>query len=57
MEGGEKMTDEEFNARGGNTSPIHIDFMIGSGEMDIDAVTQGGETVEIMRSGEWAFEV
>jgi aminopeptidase len=57
MEGGEEMTEEEFNAKGGNTSPIHVDFMIGSGEMDIDAITQDGETVEIMRDGEWAFEV
>jgi leucyl aminopeptidase (aminopeptidase T) len=31
--------------------------MIGSGEMDIDAVTKDGETVAIMRKGEWAFEV
>jgi aminopeptidase len=57
MEGGEEMTSEEFKAAGGNASLIHTDFMIGSGEMDVDGVTKAGETVAIMRSGEWAFEV
>jgi len=57
IEGGEAMSDEEFAAVGGNHSLIHIDFMIGSGEMDVDGLTEGGMAEPIMRSGEWAFEV
>ena len=42
---------------GGNVSLIHIDFMIGSGEMDIDGINKDGIAEPIMRKGEWAFEV
>jgi len=54
---GKEMSDEEFMTAGGNVSLIHIDFMIGSGEMDIDGITEDGTTEPIMRKGEWAFEV
>lgn len=57
IEGGTEMSADEFNARGGNSSSLHTDFMIGSGEMDVDGVTQDGKIVSLMRSGEWAFEV
>lgn len=57
IEGGEAMSDDEFTAVGGNHSLIHIDFMIGSGEMDVDGLTEDGTAEPIMRSGEWAFEV
>ena len=57
LEGGEEMTAEEFETAGGNSSLIHTDFMVGSGEMDIDGVTADGKLEPVMRSGEWAFEV
>ena len=57
LTGGEELTDEEFNASGGNTSLTHIDFMIGSPQMDIDGIREDGAREPIMRSGEWAFEV
>jgi aminopeptidase len=57
IEGGEEMSDDQFAALGGNRSLIHIDFMIGSGEMDVDGLTEDGTSEPIMRSGEWAFEV
>ncbi|MFC2053804.1 aminopeptidase [Chloroflexota bacterium] len=56
IEGGEAMSDDEFAAVGGNHSLIHIDFMVGSGEMDVDGLTEDGKTELIMRGGEWAFE-
>jgi aminopeptidase len=37
-----------------NTSIIHVDWMIGSGELDIDGVTRDGKTEPLMRKGEWA---
>jgi aminopeptidase len=57
INGGEDMTDEEFAAQGGNKSLIHVDFMVGSGEMDIDGICADGTREPVMRSGEWAFDV
>jgi aminopeptidase len=57
LAGGEELTDEEFNAAGGNTSLAHIDFMIGSPQMDIDGIQADGTRDPVMRSGEWAFDV
>jgi aminopeptidase len=44
---------EELARRGANGSLIHIDWMIGSGEIDVDAVTQSGATEPLMRRGEF----
>jgi len=51
---GGKLTPEEVAARGGNQSLIHIDWMIGSGEIDIDGIRADGGRVPVMRQGEWA---
>jgi len=51
---GAKLTPEEVAARGGNKSFIHIDWMIGSGEVDIDGLDKDGRAVPVMRKGEWA---
>ena len=45
----------ECRALGVNDSMIHEDFMIGSQDMNIDAVCAGGKTVPIFRDGNWAF--
>jgi aminopeptidase len=52
---GENLSEEEYAARGGNSSLNHVDFMIGSAEMDIDGVLPDGGRETVMRSGEWAF--
>ncbi len=52
--GGADLTPDEVAARGGNKSLIHIDWMIGSGKIDIDGVHADGRTVPVMRQGEWA---
>ena len=57
LTGGEELTDKEFNAAGGNTSITHVDFMIGSPQMDIDGIREDGQREPVMRQGEWAFEV
>jgi aminopeptidase len=36
-----------------NQSEIHIDFMIGSPELDVTGVTRGGERVPVLRNGDW----
>ncbi len=36
-----------------NTSGTHVDFMIGSPELDVDGVTDAGERVPVLRGGDW----
>jgi len=55
MVNGAEMSTETFAAAGGNDSLAHVDFMIGSGEIDIDGLTRAGEKEAIMRGGEWVF--
>jgi aminopeptidase len=55
LEGGESMTDEEALAAGGNDSLVHVDFMIGSPETDIDGITADGGRKPVFRDGEWVF--
>jgi len=57
IKGGDDMTDEEFAAEGGNKSLIHTDFMIGSGQLDVDGIRDDGTREPVMRQGEWAFQV
>jgi aminopeptidase len=51
---GASLTQEEIAAKGGNSSLIHIDWMIGSAEIDIDGITRDGARVPVFRKGEWA---
>lgn len=51
--GGEKMGAEELAKRGANASLIHVDWMIGSGAMDIDGIAADGTAEPLMRKGEW----
>jgi len=57
LKGGVAMSDEEFAQAGGNDSLIHVDFMFGSGEMDVDGQMSDGATEPVMRAGEWAFDI
>jgi len=50
---GEKMNQEELTKLGANDSLIHVDWMIGSAEMDVDGVAADGTREPLMRSGEW----
>ena len=52
--GGEKMDAEQLAALGANASLIHVDWMIGSGQLDIDGITASGQAEPLMRQGEWA---
>jgi len=53
IQGGDKLKPEELAARGANESLIHVDWMIGSGKMDIDGITATGTAEPLMRQGEW----
>lgn len=50
---GGQLTTEELAERGANTSLTHIDFMIGTGELDIDATLKDGSKVPLFRQGNW----
>ncbi|RRA48965.1 aminopeptidase [Acidipila sp. EB88] len=54
VQDGDTLSPEELAARGANESLIHVDWMIGSGTLDIDGVTASGEREPVMRAGEWA---
>jgi len=51
---GDKLTPQQIAAQGGNQSLIHIDWMIGSDQTDIDGVHADGRRVAVFRKGEWA---
>src|SRR5579863_299553 len=50
---GNSLTPEQLAARGANTSLIHVDWMIGSGQIDVDGIGAAGDASPLMRSGEW----
>jgi aminopeptidase len=54
---GDKLTPEQLAAKGANDSLIHVDWMIGSAELDIDGITASGVAEPLMRGGEWAVAV
>ena len=53
IRGFEDKTLEECRALGINDSMIHVDFMIGTADMSIDAQTRDGQTVPVFRNGNW----
>ncbi|TCP29996.1 aminopeptidase II [Scopulibacillus darangshiensis] len=55
VKNGSNMSEEELIDSGANQSFIHTDFMIGSGELDIDAETQDGKRIPLFRNGNWAI--
>ncbi len=54
LEGGKDMDHEELARHGANVSLVHVDFMIGSPELDIDGETPGGNREPLFRKGNWA---
>jgi aminopeptidase len=54
VSGSRDMSPSEQEAVGMNSSLSHVDFMIGSAEVDVDGVLADGTTEPVMRRGEWA---
>jgi aminopeptidase len=52
VEGGDTMDKAELARHGANDSLIHVDWMIGSGEMNVDGI-KAGNAEPLMRNGEW----
>ena len=57
VKGGADMDDQALDQNGVNNSITHVDFMMGSGELDIDGVKEDGTTEAIFRNGNWAIDV
>jgi aminopeptidase len=51
--GGEKMDSAQLASLGANESLIHVDWMIGSAEMDVDGISADGTAEPLMRKGAW----
>jgi aminopeptidase len=47
------LTAAELDAAGANRSLIHVDWMIGSAETDVDGLHADGSAEPLMRRGEW----
>ena len=45
--------DDEADRERANRSPVHVDFMIGSPQVDVDGITRDGERVPVLRGGTW----
>jgi aminopeptidase len=54
LKGGERMSAADLAAHGANVSLMHVDFMVGSDQLDIDGETASGERVPVLRRGMWA---
>lgn len=52
---GENLSSEELSAKGANDSIIHVDFMIGTDDLDITGYTSDNTEIKIFTSGNWAF--
>ncbi|MCT1576692.1 aminopeptidase [Oceanobacillus kimchii] len=57
LKGGSSMDLDELDKHGVNDSLIHVDFMIGSEQMDIDGVKADGTTEPVFRNGTWALNI
>jgi aminopeptidase len=55
IEGGTTMTKAELEQCGANESLTHVDFMIGSNDMNIDGETADGTVEPVFRSGNWVI--
>ncbi len=53
VQGAQEMTEEEKLSHGLNDSLTHVDFMIGSAEVDVSGELQSGALVPLLLKGEW----
>lgn len=53
--GGADLNQDELKEAGLNRSTVHVDFMVGNAEMNIDGINEDGSRTPIFRNGEWAI--
>lgn len=52
---GDNLSSDELMSKGANDSIIHVDFMIGTKDLDIVGYTSENKEVKIFTNGNWAF--
>ena len=55
LKGYEDLTPEQCKEKGINDSMIHVDFMIGTEDLSITAITRDGKKIPVFENGNWAF--
>ncbi|WP_295820379.1 aminopeptidase, partial [uncultured Deinococcus sp.] len=55
VRGGVEMSLDDFLKTGGNDSLTHVDWMIGSDQIDVDGVARDGTREPVMRAGEFVI--
>ena len=55
LDGFRSLSVEQAHEKGINDSIIHVDFMIGSSDLEIKGICENGKTVQIFKNGTWAF--
>lgn len=55
IKGGLDMTHEQLVEHKMNESMIHVDFMVGTADLDVVGITKDGKKVQIFKDGNWAF--
>lgn len=55
IEGGTEMSPEQLEASGMNISSTHVDFVVGSPDLNVFGITQKGSEEPIILGGEWGF--
>jgi aminopeptidase len=53
LKNSENMSEEELIKNGANDSLTHVDFMIGSSELEIIGETAQGERIQVFKNGDW----
>ena len=56
LEGGVNLGKEGLLARGVNQSVAHVDFMIGTDDLNVWGVCEDGTEVPVFENGQWAWE-
>jgi len=55
LKGSDNMSEKELIEKGVNDSLTHVDFMIGSAELEIIGETATGEKVQVFKKGDWVI--
>jgi len=53
LEGWEKLDAQGFQRAGGNQSIVHVDFMVGSDQLNVEGKTTSGERMVLLEKGRW----
>ena len=55
IKGSENLSEEQLKKLGANDSLIHVDFMIGTADLEVTGYTNDGTKISVFKNGNWAF--